>query len=190
MKDDVKIIRFGGWHGTVERNEEEILRSNFQESLGVDHWLGEGVYFFTEGVGSPLTHARNWAKSVAHEKRSTKFAVLKASIAVNDDAILDMRQDLGIELFNTHKSFVLREIRRIHKDWKVRNAKYRDGKVFEHMKHILRLEVIIMNMYVRFLLDRIEQIPSRVPNCTFLCVSNPEESINRDATKVVERGYI
>ena len=53
MKDDIKIIRFTGWHGTDEKNVEEILKNNFQESPGDDQWLGEGVYFFTEGIGNP-----------------------------------------------------------------------------------------------------------------------------------------
>jgi hypothetical protein len=189
MKDDIKIIRFTGWHGTDEKNVEEILKNNFQESPGEDHWLGEGVYFFTNGVGNPEEHAQNWAKSEAHKRRNSRFAVLKADIAVNDDAVLDLRENQGLELFNKHRSYVLNQIRRTGR--RFRGGKvYCDGKVIEHMKKITDLEVIVMNMYVRFLQDRIEKIPSLIPNCTFLCVSNPNENINQDTIKVVFRGNI
>ncbi len=190
MKDDVKIIRFTGWHGTDEKNADQILKDSFRESRGNKHWLGEGVYFFTDGVGDPSGHAQNWAKSEARKRNSARFAVLKAGIAVNDDTILDLRENKGLELFNAHKSYILREIRSVHRGFRVRSKAYCDSKVIEHMKQAASLEVVVMNMYVQFLKDRIENIRSRIPNCTFLCVSNPDENINHDTVEIVNRGNI
>lgn len=190
MKDDIKIIRFTGWHGTDEKNVEEILKNNFQESPGDDQWLGEGVYFFTEGIGNPSEHAQNWAKSESYKKESSRFGVLEAEVAVNDDAVLDLRANEGLELFNEHRRYILSKIRSTRKRFRVLNESYCDGKVIEHMKQVGDLEVVIANMYVRFLRDRIEKIYSRIPNCTFLCVSNPNENINQDSIKVVVRGNI
>ncbi len=54
-----KPICFTGWHGTSEDFAEEILASNFRRSEGDHHWLGPGAYFFIDGVGQPMHHAKN-----------------------------------------------------------------------------------------------------------------------------------
>ena len=185
MEEDIKIVHFTGWHGTDRKNAEEILKNNFLESSGNHHWLGEGVYFFGEGLGKPVIHAAHWAKSEAYKKGYREFAVLEADIAVNDTAILDLREDAGLELFNQHRNFVLRKIRDAHRGFRVPKKAYHDSKVFEHMKQIAGLEVFIMNFYVQFLQDRIEKIESKFPNCTFLCVSNPKDNIDQDTIKIL-----
>jgi len=190
MTDDIKIIHFAGWHGTDEKNAGEILEINFKESPGDEHWLGEGVYFFTNGLGNPLEHAQNWAISEAHKKKNTRFAVLQADIAVNDSAILDLRQDKGLELFNAHRALVLGKIRKTGRRFSNSSEEYCDGKVLEHMKQVGDLDVVIANMYVRFLQDRVEKIRSLIPNCTFLCVSNPVENVTRETIKIVRRGNV
>lgn len=190
MKDDIKIIRFTGWHGTDERNVDEILENNFRESSPDDEWFGGVVYFFMEGIGNPVEHAQNWAKSDAYSKKYSRFVVLEADTAVNDDAVLDLRVKEGLELFDKHRRYVLRQIRLNRRAFRVRKESYCDGKVIEHMKQVANLEVIVANMYVQFLQDRIEKIYSRIPNCTFLCVSNPNENINQDTIKVVAQGNI
>lgn len=189
MENDVKMIRFIGFHGTDERNVESIQQNNFQESTGDSHWLGEAVYFFTSGVGDGVAHARNWAKSDAYERKYTRYAIIKADIAVNDDAILDLRLSDGLELFNLHRSYILTQLRRKKKEFRPNNEKYSDGKVIEHMKQVAGIEVVVGNQYVQFGIDRREKIFSRVPNCTFLCVSNPKDNVN-PAVTIVERGNI
>ncbi|MFN8302606.1 MAG: hypothetical protein U0U46_08945 [Saprospiraceae bacterium] len=190
MENDVKIIHLKGWHGTNETNGERILATGFEESQGEDHWLGKGVYFFTEGVGDPKEHAKNWAKSEAHKKKDTRYAVVKAGISVNDEAVLDLRQDRALELFNVHRSYILRQVRQAQREFRIQNDAYSDSKVIEHMKQTAGLEVVISNMYVQFLKDRIENIRSRIANCTFLCVSSPSENINHDTLEIVDRNNV
>jgi hypothetical protein len=190
MEEDIKIVHFTGWHGTDESDAEEILRTNFEVSQGEDHWLGDGVYFFGEGVGNPSLLASSWAKSEAHKKKYLRFAVLKADIAVNDTAVLDLCQAKGIELFDKHRAYVLRQIRRSHRGFRLPDKAYCDSKVFEHIKQVADLEVIVMNFYVQFEENRIQRIFSRIPNCTFLCVSNPKDNINQDSINIVDRGAI
>lgn len=190
MKDDIKIIRFTGWHGTDERNVDEILQNNFRESSPDDQWFGGAVYFFMEGLGDPVEHAQNWAKSDAGKKKYSRFVVLEANTAVNDDAVLDLRVKEGLELFNVHRRYILNKIRATRRRFGYRSKSYCDGKVIEHMKQVANLEVVIANMCVQFLQDRLEKNYFRIPNCTFLCVSNPKENINRDTIKVVVQGNI
>ena len=186
MEEDIKIVHFTGWHGTDRKNAEEILKINFKESQGNLHWLGDGVYFFYAGVGNPQIHALKWARSEAHKKGFDFDAstVLKAEISVKRGAIMDFRQDGALELFSHHKDFVLKKIREAHRGFLPQKA-YNDSMVIDHMKHILSLEVIIMNFYVKFLLDRIQKIESKFPNCTFLCISNPKMNIDQGSIQIL-----
>jgi len=158
MKEDVSIYHLRGWHGTEEKDAEEILKVNFEESLGDTHWLGNGVYFFTTGVGAPLSHALNWAKSEANKRKITRYAILNAEICVNKECILDLIENAGLDIFNEHREFVLRQIRLQKKAFKIPNEEYSDSKVIEHLKQKGGVEVVVCNMYVRFLKDRIEKI--------------------------------
>ncbi len=191
MEDDIKIIHFTGWHGADENSLEGIQENNFRESQGDEHWLGEGVYFFTNGIGNPQKHARNWAKIEAYKRKNTRYSVLESHISVNEEVILDLREIAGLELFNNHRSYVLnRLIRGKNKRFRNTNDDYSDGKVIEHLKQVAGIEVVVSNMYVQFGQDRIDKIYSRIPNCTFLCVSNPDENIDPASIKIVERGNI
>jgi len=190
MTDDVSITHLSGWHGADEKDAETITSSTFKESTGNSHWLGEGVYFFTRGIGAPLQHASNWAKTEAYKRKNSRYAVVYAQISVNGESILDLRETVGLEIFNEHREFVLRQIRLQNKSFKHQNEEYSDSKVIEHLKQKAGIEVVVCNMYVQFLRDRIERIFSRIPNCTFLCVSNPVENITQGTIEIVARGNI
>lgn len=190
MENDVKILHFAGWHGTSEESAAQILESNFQESAGPDHWLGDGVYFFTNGLGDPFTHARDWIISEAHKTKISRYAILRAGVHVNDTAILDLRTVEGLELFNQFRRSFLAKVRRGKKGFANPDESYSDSKVIEVMKQKVEIEVVIKNMYVRFGQDRIEKISSRIENCTFFCVSNPDDNINPDDIEIVQRGNI
>ncbi|MEI6407755.1 MAG: hypothetical protein WCR52_00090 [Bacteroidota bacterium] len=188
MEHDVKIVHFIGWHGADENDLDSIQKNNFRESTGDHHWIGDGVYFFTERIGDPIAHAENWAKSEAYKKKYRRFVVIKASISVNDDAILDLNDTVGLELFNQHRSYVLSALSSKGKSFRTVDVKYSDSKVIEHLKQRAGIEVVIRDFYVQFGEDRKKNISSRVPNCTFLCVSNPDENIDPDTIKVARRG--
>lgn len=186
MNQNINVQCFSGFHGTDAVSARSISEYNFTLSKGDSHWLGDGVYFFIEGIGNPKEHAVNWAKSEAFKKKYNVYAVLNAQITINDEVILDMRKDEGLELFNQYRRFILEALRKIQRVPK----SYSDGKVFNHFKHKIGVEAIIMNFYVRFLRDRIEKVPSNIPNCTFLCVSNPSDSIAYDTIQTIESGPV
>lgn len=188
MENEVKIVKYTGWHGTEESVAESVSNNNFQESKGSHHWLGEGVYFFTKGIGDPQKHAIDWVQFQAYEKKYTRYAILEAVACVNDDAVLDLRRQEALEFFNQHREFVLRQLRRGRRGAISPNI---DGKIFEHLRTILDIQVVIKNMYVKLTKeDRIQKIDSRVENCTFLCVYNPKENIDTDTIRIVQKGNI
>jgi len=183
MEEKTNQIAFSGWHGTDERLALQTVKTNFKESTGEHHWLGEGVYFFTVGIGEPLLHAQNWAILEAFKKRYTKYAVVYAVARVNDDAVLDLRQQAGLDIFNEHRRFVLDIFRKRNK-----RAKFSlDGKIFKHLRSVAGIELVLKNMYVQLTKeDRIQQVASRIENCTFLCVYNPNKNIDISTISIVK----
>lgn len=61
--DDTTVLK--AYHGTSLKNAESIIKNGFRPSVGVRHWLGDGVYFFREDK----EQARTWAY---HEKRKLR----------------------------------------------------------------------------------------------------------------------
>ena len=56
------------YHGTTLESARSILAEGFAYSLGNEHWLGDGVYFFAEGVGyAPERAAELWAEYRAYK---------------------------------------------------------------------------------------------------------------------------
>lgn len=53
-----------GFHGTDIKSSKEIIKSGFKVSKGDQHWLGDGAYFFVEGLPpTPDVSAEKWAKA-------------------------------------------------------------------------------------------------------------------------------
>ena len=52
-----------GYHGTYPENIGGILENNFFETLNHKIWLGDGAYFFVDGIGTlpPEEYARMFA---------------------------------------------------------------------------------------------------------------------------------
>ena len=80
-----------GYHGTKSSNVSDIISSNFKEpivSKDNNHWLGHGIYFFTD-----FELAEWWAKTKVekHNKKyhtKDKASVIKAEIQA--DKIVDL----------------------------------------------------------------------------------------------------
>ena len=69
-----------GYHGTSLSNANAILASTFRPSKNPYDWLGDGVYFFQDGLG----RAWEWA----YENHGEEAAVIGAEIRLED--CLDM----------------------------------------------------------------------------------------------------
>lgn len=69
-----------GFHGTSRQAAEEIIEQGFRPSRNVYDWLGDGIYFFQDG----LERARGWAK----QEHGDDGAVLRAKISL--DGCMDL----------------------------------------------------------------------------------------------------
>lgn len=113
-KESAKII---GYHGTPSENVPGIINNNFKESENHDIWLGNGVYFFVDGIGieSPTEYARKFAIDSCWnniDKKYTKkeVSVVEASIKINNDKFLDLTEEKGNQLFNEFRDRTIAKI--------------------------------------------------------------------------------
>ena len=92
-------IEFVGYHGTDSNNVSQIYESNFRISEDSDEWLGDGTYFFVDGVSCPIKNAREWAKNEAYKSSNYKYySILK--VPVIGEKILDLTTTDGLKTFN------------------------------------------------------------------------------------------
>ncbi len=169
-----------GYHGTSLKSTELIVRSNYKLSIGDDEWLGNGVYFFVHGISSkPEIQAKKWAiahawDNISKEYKYKKYCVIKSIIQVNEQNLLDLTKEDGVEVLNyliERFESVLRKTNR--------KLNYIDGLVLNLARNekVLDIDVVKGNFYIKFAEERINNINRRTPNCTICTVYNPEKNI-------------
>ena len=186
-----KMERIVGFHGTSEAAASEILKTSFRKSAGDAEWLGDGVYFFTEGRSdSPYNQVAEWDISSAYYMlarglRYDKYYVLETRIEVDEEHFLDLTVAEGIELLNYFAGRFREKISQTGK-----RLRYADGLLINMIrKHgNLSIDVAKGNFYIKFKKERIFKINLRTANCTILSVYDPEKCCK--FTSVKKRGIV
>lgn len=190
-----KSPKITGFHGTYTKNIEGILNNNFIESKNHDIWLGDGVYFFVEGIGTlhPSEYAMQFAKDQCWdntEKKHTQdeYCVLEALIKINDNNFLNLTEEKGTRLFNEFRDMIISKIWENGK--RIAQGEYRDSDVLKIMREELKIEFVKSNVYIKFAAQRIGKMYSNIPNVTVLTVNNPPKNIQKSSIKVIKKGEI
>ncbi|MGN6396160.1 MAG: hypothetical protein ACTHMI_11380 [Mucilaginibacter sp.] len=175
VSDSLQLV---GYHGTNEENVDLINKDSFKKSVGETQWFGVGCYFFTEGLSDPKEMASLWVIDQAWDKSSqkykyTKWVVLKTTFEIDNSEILDLRTEVGLRLFNQFRTDA---IKNILSKGKIAKNSYKDQDVFSVMKKIIRLKVIIGNVYIKFGEVRKEgqSLKTFIPNVTMFCIDNSD----------------
>lgn len=174
------MYQFDGFHGTSSISAEEILDSNYELSVGDDEWIGNGVYFFINGISSkPGEQAKLWAiaqawDNIERRNKYKRFCVIKSKIEVEDNCLLDLTSEDGVSVLNYLIERFEDKISRLNKRFK-----YIDGLVinFAVKEGILPIEVVKGNFYIKFAKERIKGFNLRTPNCTICTVLDPTKNI-------------
>lgn len=172
--------QFTGYHGTSHKSAEQIVKSNFELSIGDDEWLGNGVYFFLNGISSkPEEQAKKWAIAQAWDKIDRKykynlFCVIKSIIEVHEDNLLDLTIEDGVEVLDYLSRRFEAVIRKTGK-----KLDYLDGMLINLARNegILPIDVVKGNFYIKFVRERLNRISLRTPNCTICTVFDPNKNI-------------
>lgn len=178
------------YHGTNEDNFFNIHKNNFSESRGEHHFIGEGVYFFIEGIGDipAIEFAEKWVIVHSYDKILKKnsfdrYIILEAKIIALPEKIWDISSTDGLKEFNYFRKIVYEKINCFQK-------KILDNDIINYAFNQLGFEVIIANVYIKFEQERKFKIESRLPNTTIMVVKNPKNNIEKDSIKIVKRGQI
>lgn len=192
MTDDQKenYLVFTGYHGTDSAHFLSIFQRNFIPSMGDNHWLGEGIYFFLNGISDPILDAEKWAIAESYNKSSPKnpkyheYNVLEVQIQFQKEKIWDLTGTEGLKQFNYLRDIVYEKV---CKD----EHRIMDSDIIRDAFEKYRFEGIKAQFYIQFEKERILGFFSRIPNTTVLAVKNSEPNIiNKETLKVVKRGNI
>jgi uncharacterized lipoprotein YehR (DUF1307 family) len=143
--------QFKGYHGTSISSAKEIIKSNYDLSIGDKEWLGNGVYFFIEGINSkPDEQAKNWAIAQSWDNTKLKYkykeyCVIKSIIKVKDDDLLDLTKEEGVEVLNYLLKCFEKKIEKLNKKFN-----YIDGLLINlaRSEGILPIDVVKGNFYI------------------------------------------
>jgi len=186
-------ITLEGFHGTSSLNADAILKGGFRSSLGDKEWLGDGVYFFTEGISSPQNNAVKWAIAQSWDNTEKKqtyidYSVIKANICVEEDRFLDLTSSEGMKFFNHLRNKYIESV----KKGKVRpkNQDFKDGHIINDAREFLGIKIDVTkgNFPIRFETERVYNIKFRTPNTTILAVFDVNTIINN--LSIIKKGII
>ena len=189
------IISFRGHHGTDTESCKNILNSNYKISHGADHWLGDGVYFFVEGISTePMELAEKWAiaQSWDKDKKSytySDYSVLESIIEVEKDRFLDLTEPIGASfLFFLADQF--KEKIKNRKRNRKKSLTYDDGALINLARklELFPFEVVKGSFYIKFKNERINDINLRTNNSTICVVFDHQKNIID--TKEIKQGKI
>lgn len=173
------MIKFKGYHGTSYEASESILNSNYIPSIGDEEWLGDGAYFFVEGISVEVVKlAEKWiiAQSMKKSSENKKYRVLESSIEVDDNCFLDLTTRDGVEILDYLTEKYIDKIKSIGK-----KLSAHDGLLINmaRMEQILKIDVAKGNFYIQFKRERLNNIKLRTSNCTICSVFEPSKNIKK-----------
>lgn len=183
----MSVITIKGHHGTDINSCKAILKSNYKISKGDQHWLGEGVYFFIEGLSTDTINlAKKWAIAEAWDNdnkkyKYTDFAVIESLIEVEEDKILDLTTEDGVKILSDLVRFFFDKIRKSKKNQKNKEWEFYDGELINMARNAnnfpFDIEVVKGNYYIKFKEERIKGVNLRTSNCTICTVYDPHKNI-------------
>jgi|JI10StandDraft_1071094.scaffolds.fasta_scaffold295427_1 hypothetical protein len=175
------------FHGTDINNYYNIKNSNFLETIE-DDWLGDGTYFFTEGISDPRENAKKWAidrsfdPSAPYKRLYNKYVVLEVEIIYNDKDFWDLTSLDGLKTFNYARERIVEKL-------KGQNNIY-DSDIVKNVVEKMKFSFIKAHFYIKFGKQRKLKFKSKIPNVTVVIVKNPSQNINRGMIKNSIQGDI
>ena len=177
------MLEIIGYHGTSIDSAIKIIKSNYKQFCGDKEWLGDGVYFFINGISSkPDEQAIEWAIAEAwdNEKKEyvyKRYCVIKTEIKVKEENLLDLTKEEGVEILN----YLIDSYENVIKRGK-RTIKYAEGLIINLARRegILPIDVVKGNFYIKFTKERIKNINLRTHNCSICAVFEPNNNITKN----------
>lgn len=90
----MRIIKVEGYHGTARKNTKNITSEGFVSKIRDDHWLGQGIYFYSD-----YDLALWWIKTKMGSVDGSHCAVFKATMQCQEHLWLDLDSPKGVDYF-------------------------------------------------------------------------------------------
>ena len=175
------MLEFIVYHGTASKNKLSIIDNGFDISTSIEneHWLGNGVYFFCDGVPpEPFIAAEKWVVVEAwdnekYKNRYNKYVVLQSIIKVQPEYFLDLTSKDGLVIFNYLRDKYIESLKK--ERIRLSNGNYKDGHIIDDAisEHIFQIDAVKNNFYIKLSRDeRVQNAQFRTPNCTIIAVKN------------------
>ncbi len=183
-----------GFHGTDKALVGSILKEGLVPSIGDEEWLGDGGYFFADGISNnPLLQAKQWAivnswDNLRKRNKYPFYAVLCGTIVVSEENFLDLTHPDGVEILEYIQNQCIKKLL-AKRD--MQRLRYVDGFLinFARGEKIVDVQVVKANCYIQLTKEeRIYKISRRIPNCTICTVYDPSKNITN--MEQVEHGRI
>lgn len=184
-------VNFTGYHGTYLDNVESIFNNGLYKAQYYDKWLGPGAYFFINGIGNPVMHAKNWITTNAIDKYSRehvinehlKYAVLKVNIVVDEKQFVDFSTPDGADLFNYIVDVLFEKFENGGLNLKKGHI---DGYVCRWLNEDFNINVFVAERFIKLTplrrFDYADYI-QRQPNCTICAVYDSNLITNFEVKK-------
>lgn len=110
-------MEFRGYHGTCSKHKKSISKDGLDPDkvkVRLDHWLGQGVYFFEE-----YKQAMWWANDNAQKpyNKGSYALIYVSEIEVDRDEVLNLDNNDELDIFMT---YILKDVSEIERDAKGR----------------------------------------------------------------------
>jgi hypothetical protein len=177
------LVSIIGFHGTSFENAIKIAKGDFIISKGNTEWIGDGAYFFIEGISKvPKEQAEQWAIAQAWDNNVSKYryndiSVIKSDILVEEDNFLDLTTSEGVEVLLYILEQHEKKILGIGK-----SLSYLDGLIvnFARGEGLLEVDVVKGNFYIKFANERVFKINLRTSNCTICSVFDTKKNLENN----------
>ncbi|TDO94153.1 hypothetical protein DFR79_104119 [Halanaerobium saccharolyticum] len=185
------------YHGTDSNNVDDIKDKNFIYKHDKSHWLGNGIYFFMDGIGEdPITLASKWAIAQSWNNNAKhysykNYSVLKTEVNLENISILDLTSDDGLELYNRYRNRLLNKLSYydLRENYSGNSGFEYDFKLFEHIKNNSSVGIIISHIYIKFTKERKALVKSRIPNCTIISIDD-NNYLDKGSIAEVKKGRV
>ena len=98
-----------GYHGTCVKYRYDIEKNGLDPAKckhRMDHWLGQGVYFFDD-----YEKASWWASSISSQNNNCGGIIFKSNIEASDEEVLNLDDDKQLDTFITETLKTLKEVK-------------------------------------------------------------------------------
>ena len=128
-----EVISETGYHATSVKNANSILNSEFHKSISTKekmHWLGDGVYFFTDIAWATQWNINELKKKKNKSKNINEFTIIESLIEANKDYVFDLSSVIGKVTLSILKEELIRKLQAEKREDLLRQINNRSLKFF------------------------------------------------------------